>query len=149
MSLQNPKTLRKYPENLQPQIFWPVIFKNGDALQIKLWNCVNFSFFYLKLFSVFIMNSSTIIFGESCEAGQKQTPEVFCGKGVLRNFAKFTAKHLFQSLFFNKAAGLRHRCFPVSFCEISRNTFSERTPPLAASGWTHVLTYILETDLYC
>ena len=56
MSLQNPKTLRKYPENLQPQIFWPVIFKNGDALQIKLWNCVNFSFFYLKLFSVFIMN---------------------------------------------------------------------------------------------
>ena len=36
MSLQNPKTLRKYPENLQPQIFWPVIFKNGDALQIKL-----------------------------------------------------------------------------------------------------------------
>ena len=73
------------------------------------------------------MNSSTIIFGVSCEAGQKQTPEVlevFCGKGVLRNFAKFTAKHLFQSLFFNKAAGLRHRCFPVSFCEISRNTFS-------------------------
>ena len=28
-------------------------------------------------------------------------------KGVLRNFAKFTGKHLCQSLFFNKAAGLR------------------------------------------
>ena len=28
-------------------------------------------------------------------------------KGVLRNFAKFTAKHLCQSLFFNKVAGLR------------------------------------------
>ena len=27
-------------------------------------------------------------------------------KDVLRNFAKFTGKHLFQSLFFNKAAGL-------------------------------------------
>ena len=26
--------------------------------------------------------------------------EVFCKKGVLRNFAKFTAKHLCQSLFF-------------------------------------------------
>ena len=25
--------------------------------------------------------------------------EVFCKKGVLRNFAKFTRKHLFQSLF--------------------------------------------------
>ena len=33
-------------------------------------------------------------------------PEVFCKKGVLRNFAKFTGKHLWQSLFFNKVAGL-------------------------------------------
>ena len=32
--------------------------------------------------------------------------EVFCKKGVLRNFAKFTGKHLCQSLFFNKVAGL-------------------------------------------
>ena len=28
--------------------------------------------------------------------------EVFCKKGVLKNFAKFTGKHLCQSLFFNK-----------------------------------------------
>ena len=28
-------------------------------------------------------------------------------KGVLRNFTKFTGKHLCQSLFFNKVAGLR------------------------------------------
>ena len=28
-------------------------------------------------------------------------PEVFCEKGVLRNFAKFTGKHLCQSLFYN------------------------------------------------
>ena len=27
-------------------------------------------------------------------------------KGVLRNFTKFTGKHLCQSLFFNKVAGL-------------------------------------------
>ena len=33
-------------------------------------------------------------------------PVVFCKKGVLRNFAKFTGKHLCQSLFFNKVAGL-------------------------------------------
>ena len=33
-------------------------------------------------------------------------PEVFCKKGVLRNFAKFTGKDLRQSLFFNKVAGL-------------------------------------------
>ena len=43
-------------------------------------------------------------------------PEVFCKKGVLRNFTKFTGKHLCQSLIlktpvpeshFNKVAGLR------------------------------------------
>ena len=35
------------------------------------------------------------------------SPEVFCKKGVLRNFAKFAGRHLCQSLFFNKVAGLR------------------------------------------
>ena len=37
---------------------------------------------------------------------QKQPPEVFCKKGVLGNFTKFTGKHLCQSLFLNKVAGL-------------------------------------------
>ena len=37
---------------------------------------------------------------------QKQPPE-FCEKGVLKSFAKFTEKHLCQSLFFNKVADLR------------------------------------------
>ena len=31
---------------------------------------------------------------------------MFCKEGVLRNFAKFTGKHLRQTLFFNKVAGL-------------------------------------------
>ena len=37
---------------------------------------------------------------------QKQPPEVFCKKGVLRNFKKFTGKHLCQSLFLNKVEAL-------------------------------------------
>ena len=37
---------------------------------------------------------------------EEQPSEVFRKKGVLRNFAKFRGKHLCQSLFFNKAAGL-------------------------------------------
>ena len=36
--------------------------------------------------------------------------EVFCKKGVLRNFAKFIGKHLCQSLFFNKVAGRKPAC---------------------------------------
>ena len=58
-------------------------------------------------------------------------PDVFCEKGVLRNFAKFTGKHLCQSLFFNKVAGLSFikkealaQVFSSEFCEISMNTFS-------------------------
>ena len=75
-------------------------------------------------------------------------PEVFHKKGVLRNFAKFTGKHLSQSLFLNKFAGLIpslkntcqrlllhctdttllkkrlwHRCFPVNFAKFLRTPF--------------------------
>ena len=60
--------------------------------------------------------------------------DVFCKKGVLRNFRKFTGKHLLcQSLYFNKVADqscnfikietLAH-VFSYEFCEISKNTFS-------------------------
>ena len=37
---------------------------------------------------------------------EEQPLEVFCKKGVFKNFAKVTGKHLCQSLFFNKVAGL-------------------------------------------
>ena len=40
--------------------------------------------------------------GSDQDEPQKQSPEVFCKKGVLRNFAKLTVKHLCQSLFFKK-----------------------------------------------
>ena len=33
-------------------------------------------------------------------------PKVFCKKGVLRNFAKFTGKQMCERLFFNNVAGL-------------------------------------------
>ena len=57
----------------------------------------------------------------------RSRPEVFCEKGVLRNFAKFTGKYLRQSLFFNRVENLWHRCFPVKICEISKNTFLQNT----------------------
>ena len=54
-------------------------------------------------------------------------------KGVLRNFAKFTGKHLCQSLYFNKITGLRsaallkkrlwHMCFSVKFTKFLRTLF--------------------------
>ena len=44
-------------------------------------------------------------------------------KAVLKNFAIFTGKHLCQSLFFNKVAGLKEtpiQVFPHEYCEILR-----------------------------
>ena len=51
-------------------------------------------------------------------------------KVFLENFAKFTLKHLCQSVFFNKVAGFRpatlikkrlcHRCIPVSLAKFLR-----------------------------
>ena len=60
-------------------------------------------------------------------------PGVFCKKVVLRNFVKFTVKHLCQSPFSNKVAGLSRatllkkrpwrRCFPVNFVKFLRTPF--------------------------
>ena len=62
-------------------------------------------------------------------------PEMCCEKNVLRNFAKFTGKHLCQSLFFKKET--LAQVFSCEFCEISKNTFSYRTLPVAASNITY------------
>ena len=62
----------------------------------------------------------------------EQPPKVFYTKSVLKNFTKFTGKHLRQSLFLKKVAGLGcnvikketlAQVFSREFCEISKNTF--------------------------
>ena len=64
-------------------------------------------------------------------------PDVFCKKGVLRKFVKFTGKHFRQSLFFNKVVGLRaatflkkrlwRRCFLVNFTKFLRTPVLQNT----------------------
>ena len=60
-------------------------------------------------------------------------------KGALKNFAKFTGKHLCQSLFLNSCRTrlrafikkiLWHSCFLVNFAKFLSTTFSQNT-----SGW--------------
>ena len=53
---------------------------------------------------------------------QKQPPEMFCKKGVLRDFAKFTGNNLCQACNFIKKETLA-QVFSSEFCEISKNTF--------------------------
>ena len=57
---------------------------------------------------------------------QKQPPEVFCSKGVVRNFGKFTRKNLCQSFFFDKVAGLtlfKKRLWHRNFAKFLRTPF--------------------------
>ena len=79
-------------------------------------------------------------YGKYCPAGiylwrnSKSSHRRFSVKeDVLRNFTKFTEKHLCQSLFFNEVAGLRpvtllkkrllRKCFPLNFVKFVRTFF--------------------------
>ena len=81
----------------------------------SVWNSMCPIMFY-KLFNA---NSTIFLFFRSSHL------EMFCKKSALRNFAKFTGKHLCQDLFFDKVAGLRlwHRCFSVNFVKFLRTHF--------------------------
>ena len=61
-------------------------------------------------------------------------PEVFYKKDILKHFAKFIGKHLFQSLCFDNIASMKattllkkkkllHSYFPVNFAKFFRRTF--------------------------
>ena len=73
---------------------------------------------------------------------------------VLRNFTKFTATHLCQSLFFNKVAGLSsatllkkrlwHRCFPVNFAKFLRICFLQNS----SGRLLHCLYQLLHSQVY-
>ena len=68
---------------------------------------------------------------------QKQPPDVCYEKGVLKNFAKFTGKHLCQRLSFNEVAGLSpatllkkmlwQTCFSVNFAKFLGAPFLQNT----------------------
>ena len=104
--------------------------------------------------------SSTYLQSTGKNTIQKQPPEVFIKKGVLKNFAKFRGKHQCQSLFFNKAAGLRpatllkkrllHRCFTVNFAKCVRSPFLQNTSgrllltiPFRCRDAKHLLSQLL------
>ena len=71
----------------------------------------------------------------------KQSSRGVLKRDVLENFAKFTEKHLCQSLFFNKVQACNFikkealaQVFFCEFCEIFKSTSFHRTPLVAASG---------------
>ena len=63
--------------------------------------------------------------------------------GVFKNSANFTGKHLCLSLFLIKR--LQHRCFPIKFAKIFKNTIFYKTPPVAASAFVKKCSHELPT----
>ena len=80
------------------------------------------------LYNIFWKKSET-----NLKRKRSSSLEVFCRKGALRNFVKFTRKHLYQILFLKKVTGLRpatllkkrlcNRCFPVNLAKFVRKPF--------------------------
>ena len=126
-------------------------------LKLNSWNRNTFSFLDIKLwcgndnltpsvyrkptFSGVFTNSASFIplpdkFGIvnalifCCFLFRSSLPELFYKEGVVRNFAKFTGKLSLQRY---KKRGLV-QVFSCEFCEISKNAFSYRTSPVAASS---------------
>ena len=89
----------------------------------------------LYLFKSFTDLLNSFDFGKN----RSSRPEVFSKKGVLRNSAKFTGKHLYQRLFLNKVAGLRHESFPVNFENFLRIPFLQNAygRRLLKRTWEH------------
>ena len=69
-----------------------------------------------------------VITGDSLSNRRTQPPEVFYKKGVLKSFVKFTGKHLYHSLFFDKVAGLRlEQVFSCNFAKLLRTPVLQNT----------------------
>ena len=102
-----------------------LIFCAVLARRKKLKNC---RFYYFK----------SIELGLSLRSSHRRCSVRKC---FLRNFAKFSGKHLHQRLFFSQFAGLTPQLylkrvnstltqlFSCEFCKISNNTFFYKTPP--------------------
>ena len=105
---------------------------------INVWRHVHQQGFHLvrKTFLAIILCQHKylhLLFKNLKKVLQMQPPEVFCKRGFLKNFAKFTGKYLCQSpgpatLWKRR---LRHRCFPENFAKLLRKLFY-RKPPVAA-----------------
>ena len=68
---------------------------------------------------------------------EKQPPEVLFEKGVLKDFSKFTGKHLFSN-FIKK--GTLVQMFPREFWEIFKSTFFEQH--LRKTAYVHTMAYL-------
>ena len=108
------KVVLKILQNSQENTFARISFLL--VLQADAWNFIEkgalahvFSFEFCKIFKNIFFHRTPLVVASDyflLKSHRSSRPEVLCERGVLENFAKFTGKHLCQSLFFNKVRGL-------------------------------------------
>ena len=120
-----------------------------DANQSVL-NCGRFSYFWPFTHDIITQNTTHSIWCRN----RSSRPEVFYKKVVLRNFGKFTGNtfarvsFLIELIFNFFKKEFLTQVFSCELCESSKNTFSYRTPPVAASVQARFCG-ILWLSVYC
>ena len=94
---------------------WNKVFQNEPSKICGRHPVKSFTWSVLEFLAWFISMLSSILRSSHRRCSIK--------KGAVKTFAKSTEKHLCESLFLNKIAGPRHRCFPVSFEKFLRIPF--------------------------
>ena len=74
---------------------------------------------------------------------QKQSSGGVLLKNILKNFTKFTWKHQCQSLFATLLKKALAQVLSCEFCEIFKNIFISRTPPVSAPICSDLFLYVL------
>ena len=132
------KVFQKQTLNLNSTIYL-LLRCSTEKQNIKTTYLISLTFFLLVFQTSFLSILAFSSFFVFCISSSNSTSHRKCSvkKGVLSEFAKFTRKHLCQSLFLNKVAGLRpaillkkslwHKCFPVNFAKFLRTTFLQNT----------------------
>ena len=110
----------------------------NEREKLNIWSCLTYSspkFYWLVPDTQVERERERVV--QRCSR-QNRSSHQRCSikKDVLSNFTKFKGKDLCQSLFLNKNADLRHRCFPVNFAQFLRTRFY-RTPPATASDYSY------------
>ena len=115
--------------------------KKKDAIEIKHYKFV--LGFLIQTGDTFNRKIKYISLGMQCDLHiffRNSHPEGFCKKGVLRNFAKFSGKHLWPATLLKKRPC--HRCFPVNFAKFLRTHFPKEY------GWWQLQFLYLPLNIF-
>ena len=115
------------------ELLWIEVFKTFKTRHLRISSCEKseqfstFNYFDKKLFLTCLTKFWIRLFYELLRNSHQRCSIKI---GVLKNYANFTRKHLYRSLFFSglRPAVLikkrpRHKCFPVNFAKFLRMPF--------------------------